>query len=61
MTTLGHMLQQPVKIYLETLKWEVLSHPPYSLDIAPSDYHLFLSMVHCLTEQHFHSYEDAKQ
>jgi len=29
----------PVKIYLETLKWEVLPHPPYSPDITPSDYH----------------------
>ena len=26
-----------VKTYLETLKWEVLSHPSYSPDIAPSD------------------------
>jgi len=34
-----------VKTYLETLKWEVLSHPPYSPDIAPSDYHLFRSMA----------------
>ena len=24
--------------------WEILSHPPYSPDIAPSDYHLFLSL-----------------
>jgi hypothetical protein len=21
--------------------WEVLDHPPYSLDLAPSDFHLF--------------------
>jgi len=27
-----------VKKYLETLKWDVLPHPPYSPDIAPSDY-----------------------
>ena len=27
-----------IKKYLETLKWDVLPHPPYSLDIAPSDY-----------------------
>ena len=27
-----------VKKYLETLKWDVLLHPLYSPDIAPSDY-----------------------
>jgi len=52
---------QAVKTYLETLKWEVLSHPPYSPDIAPSDYHLFRSMTHSLSEQKFSSYEDIKQ
>ena len=26
---------------LETLKYEVLSHPPYSPDLAPSDFHYF--------------------
>jgi len=30
-----------VKKYLETLKWNVLPHSPYSPDIAPSDYWLF--------------------
>jgi len=49
----------PVKTYLETLKWEVLPHPPGSPDIAPSDYHLFRS-THGLSEQHFTSYEDTK-
>ncbi|KAG5313010.1 MOS1T transposase, partial [Pseudoatta argentina] len=34
---------KPVKTYLETLKWDVLPHPPYSPDIAPSDFHLFKS------------------
>jgi len=33
-----------VKKYLETLKWDVLPHPPYSPDIAPSDYWLFRRM-----------------
>jgi len=50
---------QPMKTYLETLKWEVLLHPSYS-DIASSDYHLFRSIAHGLAEQHFHSYENAK-
>jgi len=48
----------PVKIYLETFKSEVLSLPPYSPDIAPSD--LFRSMTHELSQQHFTSYEDTK-
>jgi len=51
---------QSVKTYLETLKWEVLPHPPYSPDIAPSDYYLFRSMAHGLAEQHFHSFEEVK-
>ena len=52
---------QAVKKYLETLKWEVLPHPPYSPDLAPSDYHLFRSMTHGLAEQHFRSYEETKK
>jgi len=34
---------QPVKTYLENRGWKIFSHPPYSPDIAPSDYHLFRS------------------
>jgi len=43
----------PIKTYLETFNWEVLPHSPYSPDIASSDYHLFRSMTHGLSEQHF--------
>jgi len=49
-----------VKTYLEALKWEVLSHPLYFLDIAPSDYRLFRSMAHDLADQHLCSYEEVK-
>jgi len=52
---------QSAKSCSETLKWELLSHSPYSPDIAPFDYHLFRSMAHDLAEQHFHFYEDAKK
>ncbi|GBP54769.1 Mariner Mos1 transposase [Eumeta japonica] len=39
----------PVKNYLKELDWEVLPHPPYSPDIAPSNYHLFRSMARALS------------
>ncbi|KAG5319477.1 MOS1T transposase, partial [Pseudoatta argentina] len=52
---------KPVKTYLETLKWEVLPHPPYSPDVAPSDFHLFRSMSHGLADRRFHSYEEAQK
>ncbi|KAG5325823.1 MOS1T transposase, partial [Pseudoatta argentina] len=52
---------KPVKTYLETLKWEALPHPPYSPDIAPSDFHLFRSMAHGLADRRFHSYEEAQK
>jgi transposase len=47
-----------VKETLEVLQWDVLPHPPYSPDIAPSDFHLFWSMTHGLAEQHFTSYKN---
>ncbi|UYV68994.1 SETMAR [Cordylochernes scorpioides] len=49
-----------VKETLEALQWDVLPHPLYSPDIALSDYHMFRSMTHGLAEQHFTSYEEAK-
>ncbi|GFW77516.1 mariner Mos1 transposase [Trichonephila clavipes] len=36
---------------LNALRWEVLGHPPYSPDIAPSDYYLFRSLQNYLTEK----------
>jgi len=54
-------ITKAVKETLEALNWDVLSHPPYSPDIAPSDYHLFRSITHDLSEQRFHSYEDTKK
>ena len=38
---------------LQELGWEVLKHPPYSPDAAPSVYHLFRSLEHFLRGQHF--------
>ena len=40
---------------------EVLPHPPYSPDIAPSDYGLFKSMEHFLRGQRFESFDQVEQ
>ena len=38
---------------LEEFWWEVLPHPPYSPDLAPSDYHLFRSLRSHLVKKQF--------
>ena len=43
------------------LGWEVLILPPYSPDIAPSDFHLFLSLQNSLNGNNFNSLEDCKR
>ncbi|XP_023230347.1 histone-lysine N-methyltransferase SETMAR-like [Centruroides sculpturatus] len=42
------------------LDWDVLVHPPYSPDLAPSDYHLFRSLQNSLDGKNFTSLEDLK-
>ena len=48
-----------VKNTLKALNWEILLHPPYSPDLAPSDHYLFASMGHSLTEQRFANFEEV--
>ena len=43
------------------LGWEVLIHPPYSPDIAPSDFHFFQSLQNALNGKNFNSLEDCKR
>ena len=43
------------------LGWEVLIHPPYSPDIAPSDFHLFRSLQNSLNGKSFNSLEDCRR
>ncbi|GFV06411.1 histone-lysine N-methyltransferase SETMAR [Trichonephila clavipes] len=42
------------------LGWEVLMHPPYSSDLAPSDYHLFLTLQNFLSDKKLGSREDRE-
>jgi len=38
---------------LEKFKWDILDHPPYSPDLAPSDFHFFLHLKKHLTAKNF--------
>ena len=46
---------------LRELGWEVLEHPPYSPDLAPSDYHLFRSLQHYLKGKQFRRMEEISE
>lgn len=43
---------------IRKLGWTVLQHPPYSPDLAPSDYHLFGPLKDELRGTRFHNNED---
>ncbi|CAK9825860.1 Mariner Mos1 transposase [Anthophora retusa] len=40
--------------------WDVLPHPPYSPNLAPSDYYLFLSLKNSLRSKSFKSISEIK-
>ncbi|GFW31140.1 histone-lysine N-methyltransferase SETMAR [Trichonephila clavipes] len=42
------------------LSWEVLMHPPYSPDLAPSDHNLFLALQNFLSDKKLGSREDCE-
>uniref|UniRef100_A0A914DZI5 Transposase n=1 Tax=Acrobeloides nanus TaxID=290746 RepID=A0A914DZI5_9BILA len=43
------------------LGWETLDHPPYSPDMAPSDFYLFRSLEHWLKGKKFRTIEEMRQ
>ena len=45
---------------IEELGWEVLAHPAYSPDLAPSDYHLFLGLKNSLRDTCFKTLEESE-
>jgi histone-lysine N-methyltransferase SETMAR len=49
------MTQQKIK----ELNCEILDHPPYSPDLAPSDYHLFRSLQNHLNNKKFERFEEV--
>ena len=54
----------PIHILLPTLlklKFEVMAHPPYSPELAPSDYHLFGPLKEALRGRRFISGQEVKE
>lgn len=45
---------------LTELKFQIVDHPPYSPDLAPSDYHLFPNLKKFLAGKRFRSDEEVK-
>jgi hypothetical protein len=46
---------------LEHFDWELFHHPPYSPNLAPSDYHLFMYLNNWLGSQRFNSNEELME
>ena len=59
--TPGHTLQPAPRQKLLDLGWEILIHQPYSPDLAPSDFHLFLSMSNALRNKAFANDDELNQ
>lgn len=55
-----HVARQTLE-KIEEMGWECLIHPPYSPDVAPSDYHLFRSLEHSLAGKRFSKVDDVKK
>lgn len=49
-----------VREKLQRYQWEILEHPAYSPDLAPSDFHLFGAMKKFLGGQKFDTHDDVK-
>ncbi len=45
---------------LKTFNWAIFEHPPYSPDLAPSDFALFPALKQILGGQHFQNAEEVK-
>ena len=46
---------------MEKFKWDILDHPPYSPDLAPSDFHLFLHLKKHPAGKKFHDDDEVQE
>lgn len=54
-----HVARQTVAV-LQEFQWNIITHPPYSPDLAPSDYHLFPKLKEHLAGRRFSSDDEVK-
>ena len=50
-----------VSEFTKKFKWDILDHPPYSPDLASSDFHLFLHLKKHLAGKKFDDDDDEVQ
>ena len=52
----------PTQNLITTFGWEQFDHPPpYSPDLAPSDFHLFMQLKSILAVRQFHDDNEVKE
>ncbi|GBM92751.1 Mariner Mos1 transposase [Araneus ventricosus] len=49
------------KELLQKFKWKVLSHPPYSPDLSPCDFHMFGEIQKAVRGQQFQKDDEIKE
>ena len=55
-----HVARQTVAL-LQQFQWNIITHPPHSPDLAPSDYHLFPKLKEHLAGKRFRSDDEVKE
>jgi len=50
-----------ITAHLEKFKWDILDHPSYSPDLAPSDFHLFLHLKKHLAGKKFDDDDELQE
>jgi histone-lysine N-methyltransferase SETMAR len=54
-----HVARQTVAL-LDQFGWDIITHPPYSPDLAPCDYHLFPKLKEHLAGRRFSDDDEVK-
>ena len=56
----SHRSQRSIQHVKNTLLWDKIEHSPYSPDVAPSDYHVFLSLKNFMRGRQFKNHREVK-